>query len=110
MLAARKLSKSKITAYLVVLFIIAAVLAGYMYKIYAERRSAADSGLGASANFSQVANTKFNLQGLNNFDAKFFNDQRFKNLSELYKQSGIKSEIGRNNPFESFKKASSTPY
>jgi hypothetical protein len=111
MLAAKKLSRNKLIAYLAVLFVLAVAAGGYLYLSDQAKQATPDPGADGSfdiSNINSIGKTKFDLKGLEKFDIKLFNDQRFKSLSEFYNEVGIKSSIGRKNPFDPFKKASTT--
>lgn len=110
MLAAKKLSRNKLMAYLLILAVLAVAVGGYI--IFGNGNETVP-GTEAGGSFdissiSAISKTKFDLKGLEKFDIKFLNDQRFMDLSEFYSEVGIKSVIGRNNPFDPYVKASST--
>jgi len=111
MLAAKKFSRNKLMAYLIVLVVVVIAVGGYLYLSNKAKQASPDAGADGSfdiSNINLIGKTKFDLKGLEKFDIKLFSDQRFKNLSEFYNEVGIKSSIGRKNPFDPYKKASST--
>lgn len=111
MLAAKKLSRNKLIAYLIALLVLVLSVGGYLYMINRSHQAGPEAGADGAfdiSNIDSIGKTKFDLKGLEKFDIKLFSDQRFKNLTEFYNDIGIKSSIGRNNPFDPYKKASST--
>lgn len=111
MLAAKKLSRNKLIAYLAVLVVLAITVAGYLYMSNQAKQASTDTDASGSfdiSNINSIGKTKFDLKGLEKFDIKLFNDQRFKSLSEFYNEVGIRSSVGRKNPFDPYKKASTT--
>lgn len=115
MYAPKKLSKNKMMMYLAALGLVAIMLLGYLYFNYAQNQAAENQAIGGtdsdSFNLSDIAvmaKPKFDVKKLKEFDLKLFNDQRFKNLAEFYNEVGVRSAVGRNNPFDPFKKATST--
>lgn len=111
MLATKKLSRNKLIIYLAILVMLAAIVGGYLYFSNQAKQGSPEAGTDGSfdiSNINSIGKTKFDLKGLEKFDIKLFSDQRFKNLSEFYHEVGIKSSVGRNNPFDPYYKASST--
>ena len=109
MLAAKQLSRKKLMVYLIVLLVLAIAVGVYLFiSNRAEQPVSGADGSFDISNINSIGKTKFDLKGLDKFDIKLFNDQRFKNLAEFYNEVGIKSSIGRNNPFDPYKKASTT--
>lgn len=111
MLATKKISKNKLIIYLVVLSVLAVAVGGYLYFSYKDKQATEivdASGSFDITNFGSIGKTRFDPKGLEKFDLKIFGDQRFKNLVEFYTEVGIKSSVGRKNPFDPYKKASST--